>query len=98
MKNKINNYKDLIIWQKSIDLAVNIFNISRSFSKEELYGIVSQLRRVAYSIPSNIAEGYCRGRKLELKQFLKFAYASAAELETRLIICYRIKFLSLKKF
>jgi len=87
------NYKELIVWQKSMDLAVRVFEVTKKFPKEELYGIVSQMRRAAYSTPSNIAEGYCRGRKREYKQFLQIAYASAAELETQLIISYRTKIL-----
>jgi four helix bundle protein len=87
------NYKELIVWQKSIDLAVKIFKVTQKFPREELYGITSQLRRAAYSIPSNIAEGYCRGRRAEYKQFLQIAYGSAGELETQLIISFKTEML-----
>ncbi len=92
------NYKDLIVWQKSINLAILVFQATKRFPKEELFGIVSQLRRSAYSIPSNIAEGYCRGRRLEYKHFLHIAYGSAAELETQLIISSKINMLSESEF
>ena len=83
---KIRSYKELIVWQKSIELAVVVFEVTKKFPQSELYGLVSQMRRAATSIPSNIAEGYNRGSKLEYKKFLQNAYGSAAELETQLII------------
>ena len=98
IRKKISNYKDLVVWQKSISLNIEIYKATKHFPKEELYGLVSQIRRSAISISSNIAEGYCRGRKTELKRFLKIAYASAAELETQLIISQKIGFLSLVQF
>lgn len=80
----INSYKDLIVWQKSFELCLLIYRITKEFPKEELYGIVSQMRRAALSIPSNIAEGFSRHRKLEYIQFLHISFGSAAELETQL--------------
>ncbi len=97
MKKRLTiNYKELIVWQKSIELAVKVFQGTKKFPKEELYGIVSQMRKAAYSIPSNIAEGYCRGKRNEYRQFLQIAYGSAAELETQLIIALKTKMLSKK--
>jgi len=92
------NYKELIVWQKSIWLATLVFEITKKFPKSELYGIVSQIRRAAFSIPSNIAEGYCRGSRNEYKQFLQIAYGSAAELETQLTISLKTGMLTNKDF
>jgi len=94
IKRVTTNYKELIVWQKSINLAVLIFQVTKKYPKEEIYGIISQMRRAAYSIPSNIAEGYCRGRRLEYKQFLQIAYGSAAELETQLLISLKTKMIN----
>lgn len=91
---KSTNYKDLIVWQKAIDLATWIYNLTSIFPKEELYGIVSQMRRAAVSIPSNIAEGQSRQHKTEFIQFLSIAKGSLSELETQLIISGRLKYIS----
>lgn len=92
------SYKELIVWQKSYQLAVLIYKITRTFPKEETYGLVSQITRSAISIPSNIAEGYSRHRKLEYLQFLHIAYGSAAELETQLILSKDLGYLSAGNF
>jgi four helix bundle protein len=91
---KVTSYKELIVWQKSMDLATTIFETTNSFPKSELYGLTNQIRRAAFSIPSNIAEGFCRGGRAEFRQFLQIAFASGAELETELIIAKNIKILS----
>lgn len=87
-------YKDLIVWQKSKDLAVTVYKIVKSFPKEELYGLSSQTKRSAVSIPSNIAEGSRRRSKKEFVNFLSIAYASGAELETQLIIALELGLIS----
>ena len=92
------NHKDLIVWQKSMALVKELYQISHSFPKEEIYGITSQMRRAAVSIPSNIAEGYGRGHEKELIQFLYIALGSASELETQLIICKEIAYLTEEEF
>lgn len=92
------SYKELIVWQKSVKLSLLVYRITREFPKDELYGIVSQLRRCAVSIPSNIAEGYSRRRKMEFLQFLHVAYGSAAELETQLLISKELGYLSDRNF
>ncbi len=92
------NHKDLIVWQKSIVLVKEIYEVSSSFPKEEIYGITSQMRRAAVSIPSNIAEGYGRGYEKELIHFLYVALGSASELETQLIICKDIAYLNEEAF
>jgi four helix bundle protein len=79
-------FKDLVVWQKSIALTKAIYALTRSFPREELYGLTSQMRRCAVSIPSNIAEGRHRGTRKDFVQFLRIALGSTAELETQVII------------
>ena len=74
-------YKKLIVWQKSNELAKAVYLDTRSFPKEEIYGIISQIRRAALSIPTNIVEGYSRTTDKQLKQFLGIALSSLAETE-----------------
>jgi len=95
---KIRNYKDLNIWKRSIELVKNIYEISNSFPKEELYVLTSQLRRTAISIPSNIAEGFSRFHNKEYRQFLYIALGSCAELETQIIIANYLKYLDDDRF
>ena len=83
-------FKDLIVWQKSIDLSVKIYKITEKFNSDEKFGLISQMRRCAVSISSNIAEGSKRGTKKDFTQFLRIANGSAAELETQLIIAQKI--------
>ncbi len=83
-------YKDLFVWQKSIELVIAIYDLTNKFPKEEIFGITSQIRRATISIPSNIAEGKMRGGDIEFKRFLFIAFASGAELETQLIISKRL--------
>ena len=82
----LESYKQLIVWQKSVELVKEIYKITEKMPKSELYGLVSQMRRAAISIPSNIAEGYKRRNLGEYIQFLSMADASAAELETQILI------------
>ncbi len=82
----MNTYKDLIVWQKSMELVKEIYLLTESFPKEEIFGLTSQIRRCAVSIPSNIAEGKLRGTDAQFKQFLSIAYGSGGELETQLLI------------
>lgn len=92
-KKSTNSYKDLIVWQKSMDLVINIYQITNKFPKSEIYGISSQMRRSAVSIPSNIAEGRRRGSRKEYCNFLLIAYGSGAELETQAEIVKRLGFI-----
>lgn len=92
MNEQIHSYKDLIVWQKSMDLAVAVYVLTGFYPKEELYGLVSQSRRCAVSIPSNIAEGRRRTSKAELSRFLTIAYGSGAELETQIELVKRLPF------
>ena len=89
---KTKSYKDLIVWQRAIELVLAIYSLTKEFPKEEQYGLISQLRRAAISIASNIAEGYARQYKLEYIQFLSMAFGSCAELETQLIIGQRLSY------
>lgn len=86
----INSYRDLKVWQESMDLTVSIYAIASQFPREELYGLVSQMRRSAVSIPSNIAEGHRRGSRKEYRYFLSIAFGSGAELETQIELVKRI--------
>jgi four helix bundle protein len=85
-------YKDLLMWQKSIDLVAEIYKITASFPNEEKFGLTSQMRRGAVSIPSNIAEGYARKSTKENAQFINIAFGSATELETQVIIAKKLQF------
>ena len=82
----VTSYRDLVIWQKGIELVKEIYRITRLLPKEEIYGLSSQMRRAAISIPSNVAEGQQRKNTKEFCQFLRISYGSAAELETQLVI------------
>lgn len=82
----LQSHKELIVWQKSMLLVKEIFLLTKRFPQSEQYGLVSQMRRSAVSIPSNIAEGYGRGSKKEYGHFISIAYGSGLELETQFII------------
>ncbi len=90
MGGKITSYKDLIVWQKSIDLVVVVYSITEQFPKSEIYGLISQMRRAVVSIPSNIAEGRRRGSRNDFRRFLNIAFGSGAELETQFEIVKRL--------
>jgi four helix bundle protein len=90
----IQSYKQLTLWTKAMDLAELLYKSTGSFPKEETYGITSQLRRSAVSIPSNIAEGYSRNTKGEYIQFLGIAKGSLCELETQVMLAERFNYLS----
>jgi four helix bundle protein len=86
----INSCKDLIVWQKSAELSVFVYDLTKRFPKEELFGLSSQMRRSAVSIASNIAEGRYRGTRKDFVQFLRIAFGSGAELETQIFIAKQI--------
>jgi four helix bundle protein len=89
--NKPNHYKELIVWQKGMSLAKNIYEITARFPGDERFGLVSQMRRAAVSVPSNIAEGQARKGTREFLQFLSHASGSLAELETQLLLSVEMK-------
>ncbi|KFF08420.1 four helix bundle protein [Chryseobacterium luteum] len=88
------NFKELLVWQKSIDFVTDVYGITGSFPKDEMYGLISQIRRASVSIPSNIAEGNSRRSKPDYLQFLKIARGSCAEVETQLIISRNLNYLN----
>ncbi len=90
----IKNYKDLTVWQKSMDLTEEIYRLVKFLPKEETYALSDKMRRAAVSIPSNIAEGYQRNTDRDFKHFLYIAKGSNAELETQILLCLRLKFFS----
>ena len=90
----VESYKDLKVWQKSIDLVDGIYEVTKKFPKEEIYGLTGQLKRAAISLPSNIAEGSSKRSTKEFMRFINIAYGSLAELETQLIIAERQRFIS----
>ena len=83
---KLQSHKELIVWKRSMELAREIYRISALLPHEEQYGLVSQMRRCAVSIPSNIAEGRRRGTRKDFLQFLRIADGSASELETQILL------------
>lgn len=87
------SYKELIVWQKSFKLVLEIYRITKKFPKEELYVLTSQIRKCVISISSNIAEGYSRRSRKEYIQFIRIAFGSAIELETQLLIAKELKYL-----
>jgi four helix bundle protein len=87
--DKIKSFRDLVVWQRAVDLAVLIYKTTEQFPKAEMYGLTNQMRRASVSVASNIAEGYNRSQA-ELRHFLEIARGSLAELETQLEIAQRI--------
>lgn len=93
----IKHYKDLSVWQKSMDLAVEIFKVVKFLPKEELYGLSDQMRRAVVSVPSNIAEGQQRSSTKDYIRFLHIAKGSLGELETQIMLCERLEYLRKEK-
>ena len=87
-------FQDLLVWQRGIDLVASVYLASAGWPNSEMFGLVSQARRAAVSIPANIAEGHGRGSPKEFARFLAIARGSLRELETHLIIALRLKFLN----
>jgi len=90
----LKNHKELKVWQKAYELCLKIYKLTEKFPKEERFGLVAQIRRSAVSIPSNIAEGYNRGHRLEYVQFLNIAYGSLNELDTQLLLSKDLSYAS----
>ena len=86
----IQSFRDLLVWQKAMDLTETIYRLTRNFPREEIYGLSSQLRRAAISVPSNIAEGQGRSGIKEFRQFLDIARGSVCEVQTQLEIACRV--------
>ncbi len=97
-KTKLKTYKDLIAWQKAYQLCLRIYKVAKSFPSPEQYGLTSQIKRSALSIPSNIAEGYVRQGTQDYIRFLYIAYASLAELETQLLLAKDLGYIKIDDF
>ena len=94
---KSSDFKNLRVWIKALEVAKKIYELTRSFPDEEKFGLTSQIRRCAVSIPSNIAEGQARNSARQFIHFLQIAHGSAAELETQILICESIGLLDPKE-
>jgi four helix bundle protein len=90
------SFRDLVVWQRSVEMSVAIYKLTSGFPKEEIYGLSSQLRRAGVSVASNIAEGYARTSRGEYKQFLGIARGSNSEVQTQLVIARELGFGSLQ--
>lgn len=91
----MNNYKELNVWKEAIESSVEVYSITSSFPKTEIYGLVQQLRRASISVSSNIAEGAGRNNKGEFRHFLGIAVASMCEVESQIIVSSRLGFINL---
>jgi four helix bundle protein len=98
LSKKINSYRDLIVWQKAMDLVDEIYSVTKSFPKEEVYCLITQMRRSAISTPSNISEGSMRGTRKDYANFAKISLGSSAELDTQIEIAFRQKFIDKAEF
>lgn len=88
------DFKSLLIWERAHKLVLKLYKITAAFPKEEIYGLTSQIRRSASSVPTNIAEGCGRNTDGDLYRFLCFSMGSASELEYQLLLCYDLKYIS----
>jgi len=95
---KARDYKDLVAYQKSYEVALLVYKLTSFFPSSEMYGLVSQMRRAAVSVPSNISEGYRRGSHKEYVQFLQISLGSTAELETQLSLSKDIGYINTDQF
>ena len=97
MSNELKNvktHKDLDVWKKALDFAEEVYHVTKRFPKDEQFGLISQIRRSAISIPSNIAEGAARNSDKEFIQFLYVSLGSLSEIETQLLLAQRLKFMN----
>jgi four helix bundle protein len=91
---QVQSYKDLIVWQKAMVFAEMVYMLSKFFPKEEIYGLTSQIRRAAVSVPSNIAEGHARHSTAEFRNFISISQGSLAEVETQILLAMRLTYLT----
>ena len=89
---KVRSFQELTVWERSTDLSVEIYTLTKTFPKEELFGLTNQLRRASVSVPSNIAEGHSRLSRAEFIQFLSIARGSNAEVRSQLVLARRLGF------
>jgi four helix bundle protein len=90
----LNSYRDLLVWQKAMNMVTEVYSVSRSFTASELYGLTRQIRRCAVSIPSNIAEGYGRHSTGDYRRFLQMAVGSLFELQTQIEIAFNLEYIT----
>ena len=98
VKSTVKNYKDMLVWQKGVEIADATYSLTKNFPTDERFGLSQQMHRSAVSVPSNIAEGFCRQHTKEYVQFCHIALGSCAELETQLLIAKRRGFVEEDKF
>ena len=98
MLQNVTSFKELIVWQKGFKLCLLVYKVTGNFPKEEIYTLTAQIRRCCIPIPSNVAEGHARHRRLEYIQFLRIAYGSAAELETQLLLSRELKYIDEEEY
>ncbi len=91
---KIKNFRDLDVWKLGKEIVLNVYRVTKEFPRDELYGLIGQMRRAGLSIPSNVAEGFNRIHNREYRQFLYIALGSCAELETQIEIALELGYLS----
>lgn len=91
------SYRELIVWQKAMDLVEEVYRLVKLLPREETYALSDQMRRAAVSIPSNIAEGHGRNSEREFLRFLSIAQGSRAELDTQIEICIRLKYVDMEQ-
>ena len=96
--NGAKDFKDLIVWQRAMELVVEVYQLVKKLPKEELFALSDQIRRAVISIPSNIAEGQGRSSLKEFLYFLSIAKGSKAELETQLLLCVKINYLKSQRY
>lgn len=96
--DRVKTYRDLVVWQKSMVLVTEVYEISKKFPKNELYGLTSQIRRCAISLPSNIAEGYGRNSTNDYIHFLRIASGSLYELQTQMEISLNLQYIDRREF
>jgi len=94
----ITSYRDLIVWQRAVELVEVVYRLTEGFPNDERFGLTSQIRRAVVSVASNIAEGKSRGTRKEYRQFLIVAFGSGAEIETQLIIAKKLRFADHERF
>lgn len=90
----VNSYRDLLVWQKAMIIVTEVYGISQAFPSSEMYGLISQIRRCAVSIPSNIAEGYGRNSTADYRRFLQIAVGSLFELQTQMEIAHNLNYIT----
>jgi four helix bundle protein len=90
----VKDYRELIVWQKAMNLVEATYRMTTKFPREELYGLTSQMRRAAISVPSNIAEGQARSTTRDFLHFLAIAYGSLKEIETQVLIAERLRYIN----